>query len=328
MKTKMTELFDLEAPIAQAPMGRCAPPEMAAAVANAGGLGMLGVSWDSLETIESHIKRVSELTDKHIAMNFCLQMDQRERITFALKNGVKIISLFWGDPTPFVDEIKSHGAKLIVSVGSIKNAERAIRAGADALCAQNHEAGGHVYSKVGGFSLTAGVVEVAEDRPVIAAGGITNGRGLASALALGADGVWLGTRFLLSNEAQGHPKYIDVLKNAGHDATVVTELFDLSWPNAPHRIIPNSTYNVWLNKDCKKGESRPGSSDVVAYRGDKPIYRYDEAGPTVDIKGDIEAMPLYAGQGVGLINDIKPVATIVSDIMSEAKETLSQLNHL
>ena len=326
MRTTFTEVFGIENPIAQAPMGRSAPPEMAAAVANAGGLGMLGVSWDSLDTMEEKLGVVASLTPHNIALNFCLEFEQRDRIEFALKKGVKVISLFGGDPSEFADEIKAAGAKLIVTVGDIDAAKHAVQVGADALCAQNWEAGGHIYSKSGGLSLTPSVVDVAEGIPVIVAGGISDGRGLAAALALGADGVWLGTRFLLTKESTAHATYKDVLLAAKSAETVTTEMFDRSWPNAPHRVIKNSTYNNWVEQGKQSGTDRIGFTDVIAQDdSDEAHHRYSEAAPQDGMKGDIEAMALYAGQSVGAISELSTVSEVIASVMAQAHETITGL---
>ncbi len=306
-------------------MGRCAPPAMAAAVANAGGLGMLGVSWDSLPALEQHLRSLSDLTDKDIAFNFCLEMDQNERIQFALDNGVKVFSLFWGDPTPFVDRIKSAGGKVMVSVGSVAHAKRAVAAGADAICAQGFEAGGHVYAQTGGLALIPAIVDAVGDTPVVAAGGFADGRGLAAALSLGAGGIWLGTRFLATTESNAHPDYINRILAAGHDATLVTELFDLSWPRAPHRVIRNSTYDLWESCGKRDGDDRPGSDDIIARRAGQPVYRYDASGPTTDLAGDVEPMAHYAGQSAGFVNAIESCADVVAEIVAEAQSTLAAL---
>lgn len=325
MKTSFMEMFGMSCPIAQAPMGRCAPPEMAAAVANAGGLGMMGVSWDSLETIEDHFRVLSTLTNKDIVFNFCLEMDQDARIQLALDHGVKTISLFWGDATPHVNRIKSAGAKVISSVGSVEDAKRDLDAGVDALCVQGFEAGGHVYSTTGALSLIPAVADLAGDVPLIAAGGFVNGRGLAAALTLGAGAVWMGTRFLASKESFAHPDYVKAILEAGHDCTVSTELFDLTWPDAPHRVIRNSTFDAWEAQGGQtKGADRPGHGEVVAYRGDEPMYRYDESGPNASMTGNVEALALYAGQSVGMIHDVKGCAEIVDDVVSEAEALLGR----
>jgi nitronate monooxygenase len=326
MRTAMTEALGLRFPIAQAPMGRSVPPEMAAAVANAGGLGMLGASWDSLSTIERNLSIISSLTSENIALNFGLEFDQRERISFALKNGVKFISLFGGDPMPFADEIKSAGAKLIVTVGDVDAAKHAVKAGADVICAQNWEAGGHIYSDIGGLSLTPSIVDVADGVPVVVAGGISDGRGLAAALALGADGVWLGTRFLLTKESAAHHEYKKTLLAAQAQDTVKTDLFDLTWPDAPHRVIKNSTYRNWAAAGMLSGSERPGSNDVIVQRGDADLHRYSESAPLNGMTGDIKAMALYAGQSVGAIHELSSVEDVMEELMAGAQKALHRLS--
>src|SRR5438067_536764 len=185
--TAFTRLLDLEVPIVQAPIGPCACPDLAAAVSNAGGLGMLALTWQHPQDIESVIRRTRELTDRPFGVNLILEWEQRERLSACLASGVGVVSFFWGDPAPHVDAVHGAGGRVVHTIGSAEEARRAVDAGVDVLVAQGVEAGGHVWGDIATMPLVPSVVD-AVDVPVLAAGGVGDGRGLAAALALGASG--------------------------------------------------------------------------------------------------------------------------------------------
>jgi nitronate monooxygenase len=162
---------------------------------------------------------------------------------------------------------------------------------------------------------------------VIAAGGIADGRGLAAALALGASGAWIGTRFLASNEVTIHPHYRERLLRATEDDTVyLDELFDIGWPRAPHRVLRNSTVAAWEAAGRPTTGKRPGEGEVIATSKSRgPIVRYRSYTPGADAEGDIDALSLWAGQSVALVHKIQPAAEIVREIDSEAQAILLQL---
>lgn len=305
-------------------MGGAANPALAAAVSNAGGLGMLALSWHPVEALRAEIRATQALTDKPFGINLVLAFPQEARLAAALEEGVRIVSFFWGDPAPFVDRAHAAGALAMTTVGSAAEAKAAADAGVDVIVAQGCEAGGHVWGQVGTLPLVAAVVDAVTPTPVLAAGGISDGRGLAAALALGAGGAWIGTRFLASEEAAIHPLYRERLFAADETATVHTELFDGGWPNAPHRVLRNSTVEAWEAAGCPK-TGRPGEGEVVCQSAFGPMPRYASytAGP--NDTGDIEATSLWAGQGVAGVTRTQPAADIVRDIAAEARTVLGSL---
>jgi NAD(P)H-dependent flavin oxidoreductase YrpB (nitropropane dioxygenase family) len=175
--------------------------------------------------------------------------------------------------------------------------------------------------------LIPAVVDGVSPVPVVAAGGIADGRGLAAALALGAAGAWIGTRFLASEEAAIHPRYRELLLKASENDTVFAEeLFDVRWPKAPHRVLRNKTVEAWEAAGCPPSGKRPGEGEVVATsRTAGPIVRYQSYTPGVDAEGDIEAMSLWAGQSVGLVSKLEPAGNIVHEIADEARLILRRL---
>src|SRR6478672_796591 len=240
METAFTRLIGIQVPIVQAPIGTLTNPRLAAAVSNAGGLGMLALGGAQPDQLRRVVAETHELTDRPFGVNLNLRRPQAERVTAALDAGVRVVSLFWGDPTPHVAAVHAAGAFVTSTVGSSDEARRHADAGVDVIVAQGWEAGGHVWGGVATLPLVPAVVDAVSPVPVVAAGGIADGRGLAAVLALGAAGAWLGTRFLASHEATVHRRYQELLLRGRETDTVyLADLFDVRWPNAPHRTLKN-----------------------------------------------------------------------------------------
>ena len=246
MITAGCERLGIEVPIIQAPMGGAVGPALAAAVSNAGGLGTLALWGADVSRLRQLVRETRALTTKPFAVNLNLEFPQEERLDACLEEGVPVISFFWRDPSGLVARAKSGGATVLHTVSTAAEARHAVASGVDAVVAQGWEAGGHVRGNVATMPLIPAVVDAVGPVPVFAAGGIADGRGLAAALALGASGAWIGTRFLASNEAAIHPRYRERILQATEDDTVyLEELFDIGWPNAPHRVLRNSTVAAW-----------------------------------------------------------------------------------
>src|SRR6056297_473011 len=321
MSTVFCRKFGVEHPIVLAPMGRVGPPELVAAVSNAGGLGLAPLWTDAPDTMRSEIRRIKELTDKPFGVNLNMDFRNEEQLDVCLEEGVEILSLFWGDTGNFVERAKAGGTKVIITASTAASAREAVDLGADAICAQGWEAGGHVEGKVSTMALVPAVVDAVGEVPVIAAGGIADGRGLAAAIALGASAVWIGTRFLAAEEAPVHPVYLQRLLAASEvDTDHYDDLYDLVWPNAPHRALKNSTSEMWEAAGKPPLGERPREGDVLARRPDGvEIPRYASAVAFAALEGEIEPLPLWSGQGVGLVNKVQPAAEIVQEIVKQAK---------
>ena len=327
MRTAICELFGIDIPIIQAPMGGAVDPQLVAAVCNAGGLGTIPLWGEDIDTVRSRIREIKSLTRKPFAVNLNLDFPHEERLEVCLQEHVPVISFFWGSSQEMVSRAKAAGAIVMQTVGSAKEAQVAVQNGADVIVAQGWEAGGHVWGTVATMALVPAVVDAVAPVPVVAAGGIADGRGFAAALALGASGVWVGTRFLASEEVQIHSHYLARIIGACENDTFHAEnLFDIGWSNAPHRVIRNSTVDEWLAAGRPQLGDRRGEGDVIATSklvGE--IVRFQSCTPYPEVEGDIEAMSMWAGQGVGLVKKRQTAAEIVREIDAEATETLKKL---
>jgi nitronate monooxygenase len=327
VRTPVCDLLGIEVPIVQAPIGSASVPALAAAVSEAGALGTIALSWTKPQDVAGLVDGVRAHTTRPFHANILMEWPPEERLEAALAAGAKIVSLTWGDPSAYVERVHAAGALLIGAVGTAEEAKRFADAGVDVICAQGWEAGGHVGSEVATMALVPAVVDAVAPVPVLAAGGIADGRGIAAALALGAHGVWIGTRFLLAEEAPIHPYYRErLLGAAAEDAVYATDLFDVGWQNAPHRALRNTTREHWEAAGSPPPGSRPGEGDEVAVRADGvAIVRYSSAMPLDGISGDIESLSMWSGQGIGLLDRVRPAAEIVRELVAETDAAIAAL---
>jgi nitronate monooxygenase len=330
MKTpnRLCELLGIDIPIIQAPTGSIAGPELVAAVSNAGGLGSMGLTWTPPEEAAAMVRRCRELTDRPFAVNFALAFEP-VGLQAVLEAGAPVITFSWGVPGWHADTVHNAGAILGLQIGN--PAARHMGSDPDFYIWQGMEAGGHVQSTTPLSKMYASecVPEIdgygAYDEPVVAAGGIVDGRGIAEALRHGLLGVMLGTRFVATQESRAHPAYKDLLVQAGTDDTTtsLTICFDGGWPHAPHRVLRNRTLADWEDYGCPPPGRRPGEGKVVAYAASgEPILRYEDTAPREGMTGRIEEMALYAGMGVGRIRDIPPAGELVKRLWRETLEAL------
>jgi nitronate monooxygenase len=315
MRTPVCELLGIEQPIVQAPMS--AVPELAAAVSNAGALGMLALTWST--PAGDVVRQTAALTDCPFGGNLVLASDQHHRLDEALEAGLRIVSLFWGDPATYVEQVHDADGVVLHTVASSEEARRAVASGADVVVAQGWEAGGHVWGQVATLPLVPAVVDAVAPVPVIAAGGIGDARGVAAVLALGAQAAWSGTRFLLAQEMPIHEEYRRRLINASEtDTRWYADLYEVGWPDAPNRSLYNSTAEAWEAAGRPQPGGRPGEGDVIAhFASGEEIVRYEPAAPMVGTTGDIEAISQWAGQSVALARKPQTAAEIVAELVSE-----------
>lgn len=322
ISTRLTQTLGVRHPVVQAGMGGVARAELAAAVSNAGGLGMLGMIRMPADFIREQVQKTRALTDRPFGVNLVPPVAPppgvEAQFEVCLEERVPVISLFWCDPTPFVERCHAAGIIVMLQVGSVEEGRRAVEAGVDIIVAQGMEAGGHVRGSVGLLPLLPTVAEAVSPVPVVAAGGIVEGSGLAAALALGADGVWVGTRFVASEESEAHPDYKKRLLNASDTDTMYTEAFHIGWPpRSPHRVLKNP---------LTEGVGPP-EGPVARVRSQDRIVEvppFASGTPTIHTEGQTELMANYAGQGVGLIREILPAARIVEQMVAEAEAIISR----
>jgi NAD(P)H-dependent flavin oxidoreductase YrpB (nitropropane dioxygenase family) len=323
LQTPFCRELGLTAPVVQAPVGSAATPELVAAVSNAGGLGMLALTWTPPGSVGERIRATRALTDRPFGVNVVLEWDQHERVRACAEESVAVVSTFWGDPRPYVDAIHACGALHIHSVGSAEEALSAVDAGVDVIVAQGWEAGGRVRGEVATLALVPAVADAVRPVPVLAAGGVGDGRGLAAVLVLGAEAAWVGTRFLLAQEASVHDEWRRRIQEASETSTIYSTLFDRGWPGAPHRTLRNSTVQAWERAGRPAAPARPGETDVIARAPDgTPLYRYGLEAPVGGMSGAVEALALYAGQSAGIVNEVLPAAAIVSQLIDDAATAL------
>lgn len=315
--------FGLNIPIIQAPTGSIAGIELAAAVAAAGGMGGMGLTWTPTDKAVGMVEAVRAKTSKLFHVNYALAFAP-DSLPMVLEAGAPCITFSWGNPTPFVERVRSHGALLGIQVTNREGARLAASLGADFLICQGTEAGGHVQATRPLREVLTEVLEVAENIPVFAAGGIANGKQMAEVLLQGALGVVMGTRFVATEESLAHPEYKRRIVEANSDATALTVCFDGGWAYAAHRVLRNSTLEKWEAEGCPPSGKRPGEGEIVGYSDSKAeIFRYEDTAPRKGFTGKIEQMCLYAGTSVEGIDDIYGAGEVVRGVWSEAQEILA-----
>jgi len=331
LKTRVCELFGVEYPIVSAGMGGVASAELAAAVSEAGGLGTIGLAGISREAIHNEVAAARRLTAKPLAANLIAPFLRPGVVETVARLPIQAVTFFWGDARQWADAIgllRERGVKTIWQCGSADEARWACEAGVDAVMAQGVEAGGHVRGIVTTLALVPEVRDAIGDLPLLAAGGIADGRGLAAVLALGADGAVFGTRFLAAVESAAHRQYKQRIVEADATATVHTTLFDIGWPDAPHRVLRTKIVEEWERAGCPQPGNRPGEGQTIAHwrdsKVDVPLVSYTVMPPLDSVEGDFEAMPLYAGQSCSLVREILPAGEIVRKIAAEARAVIEK----
>ena len=311
MKTAVNALFDIEFPIIQAGMIWCSGWELASAVSNAGGLGLLGSGSMYPDVLREQIRKTKASTGKPFGVNLPLLYPQiADHIQIIIEEGVQIVFSSAGNPKTYTPVFKEHGIKVVHVVSSAKFAAKAQDAGCDAVVAEGFEAGGHNgREETTTLCLIPAVVDAVQI-PVIAAGGIHDGRSMAAALALGASGVQVGSRFVASEEASAHEAFKKTVIQTGEGETQLT-LKELT----PVRLIKNPFYNRVMDA-YRKGATTDELSDLLG-RGRAKRGMFE---------GDLTEGELEIGQASALIREILPAAEIVHTMMSDCISTIKGLN--
>ena len=306
-------MLAIEHPILNAPMATVAGARLAAAVSASGGLGLIGGSLRGPEALRSEIRAVRELTDRRVGVGFISHLDDAPDLAaIALDEGISVIAHSFADPTPFVAPAHDAGAVMICQVRTVEEAERAAHVGVDVIVAQGTEAGGHT-GRISTLPLVPAVIDAVAPLPVVAAGGIADARGIAAALVLGADGVWMGTRFEATPEATVSARFRARLLAAGADETVRTPAFDLAikmpWPDGiAMRALRNRFTDEWLGRD----------DDVRAWSPQQS----EEFLATEFTDAEHGVTP--AGESVGVVNEVEAAGDLVRRLAAEVDAILRE----
>lgn len=312
--TRICDLLGIAHPVVLGGMGTATNAALVAAVSNAGGLGTLGTSAFNAPQLDAEIGAIRERTDKPFGVNHLLFQIREDMFQVTLGARPAIAAFAWAkkdqELRDYFQRAHDVGCKVMYMAGEVPEAMRAAEAGADVLVAQGTEAGGHVVW-MASLPLVPMMVKAVAPLPVLSAGGIADGRGLAAALALGADGVLLGTRLMATPEAPIHPNFKEVIvKSDGHD-TVLTEIPDLAsqrvWPGAMSRAQRNKFIERWSGREwALRQNAREVGKQLAAARA----------------AGDVDNASLSFGQDAGLIDSIKSVREVIESIVSEAEEII------
>lgn len=314
IETEFTKLVKCQFPIQQAPMGKgTATPSLASAVANAGGLGMLSLTGYNPDIVESIVRETYKLTTKKVGANFLLYDSIDIESIEAAAELVDVVDFFWGKPDKrLVNIVKQAGAIASWQVGSKEEAVLAQDAGCDFIIAQSIEAGGHVRGKTEIIPFLDEVINAVKI-PVLASGGVGSGASLASVISAGADGVRCGTRFLAAFETAAHPDYVDALIDANSTDTVYTDKFSIGWPDAPHRVLRSSLLAAMSYESQYVGTSTDPNTGQI-----RDIPKFGAVELHKGVKGNIKAMPHWAGITVGCISKRQSVSEIIDEIIFDA----------
>ncbi|HUI26880.1 MAG TPA: nitronate monooxygenase [Candidatus Kryptonia bacterium] len=310
LRTPICDVFGIEYPIVLAGMGGVSMHKLVAAVSNAGGLGVIGGATLDAAGLRREIHLTRELTDKPFAVDLLAPIPDmiRPQMQVVFEENIKIFVAGLAVPQEFIVEMHARGMKVVVMIGKVRHAVKSAQAGADVVAAQGTEAGGHT-GEIGALALVPQVVD-AVNIPVLAAGGIVDGRQLVAALALGAQGVVVGTRFIATPEAQAAPKYREAIVRSTEADTVRTRCYT----GKPARTIRNPYNESW---ERRTNEIQPFPMQVMTSVREGVM---DYMGNQGEADPDRYFMP--AGQGMGLIREIKPAAEVIADIVREAEEVL------
>lgn len=311
---KLLQDYGLKYPIFQAAPGGI---DLAIAIANAGGMGAVSLSWVSPEAATDIVTRMNAETEGSYYANYVLHFPPNS-LDAALAAGCPIVQFSWGLPSAeMVSKIRTAGARFGVQVSSKLGAEMALELKPDFLIAQGLEAGGHVQATSSLATALQEILDVAGEIPVIASGGISTGADIRSVIHAGAAGAILGTRLMATQESKGHQTYKDALVSAGDASTTYTNCFNENW-DATHRVLKNDTFHNWEAAGCPLTGNKPGEGEIVATHPQfGGVTRYAIMYPVAGHEGDLEDLAMYAGQGVGTVNDVPRAADLITRLWDE-----------
>jgi enoyl-[acyl-carrier protein] reductase II len=321
LRTAVCENLGIEVPIMQAAIWPATSPELVAAVCEAGGLGSIGSVFESAESVGGQMARVRELTDRPFAINHVVPLLDEEAFEATLEAKPAVVSLALGDPGDLVDRVHDTGAKVIHQVHTVEQARRVAGLGVDAIIAQGSEAGGQGMALgVGAMALIPQVVDAVDPIPVLAAGGVADGRGLAAALVLGAQGANVGTKFLASEEASADESWKRAILEAESENVVRFEVFKESLPSRSDRAY-ETVPRVMRTAFVEEWEGRPEEARREAERLRAELMS------AIRQRRPHELLP-FTGQTAGIVHDILPAAEIVRAMVTEAEQALERASAL
>src|SRR6516162_4411632 len=311
LETTFTKLVGCSVPIQQAGMGGAATPELAAAVSDAGGLGMVNMVMVPAAEVATAVAGLAKATSGPVGINFLIPFLDVAAVDAAAPH-CRVVDFFYGDPQAgLVERVHAAGALADWQVGTADEAKAAVQAGCDFVVAQGVEAGGHLRGTVGLLALLDEVLGAVE-APVLAAGGIGSPRAMAAALAAGAAGVRVGTRFVATVESGAHPAYSEALVKASAADTVITTAFSGMWPDAPHRALRSAVAAVEAFEGETVGEMEMGPTRMAIPKGSVPS-------PTKQTTGAIAAMALYAGESVSNVTQVQSAGDVIRELADGAE---------
>ena len=332
LPTRITRQYGAVHPVVSAGMGFVAStPDLPIAVTNAGGIGSLGAALIPADGTRLLIRAIAAATaGRPYNVNLITPYVLPGQIEVCAEEAVPIVSFHWGNPPrETIDRLHAAGCRVWEQVGSVEAAGRAVESGVDLVVAQGSEAGGHNFATLPTLVLVPAVVDAVAPAPVLAAGGIADGRGLAAALVLGAEGAWVGTRFVATREANAHEEYRSRLVEAVGTDTVRTSVLGPDMPGFnPYRVLRNPLITEYEGREAElprdlSGEPQVGSTLIGAQR--VPIHRFSNLIPTPDTEGDLSLMAMPAGEGVGLVRSVVDAAQVVEDMVREAAAALGRV---
>lgn len=328
--TRFTARFGCKHPFACAGMAFAGMTELARAVCRGGGVGAIGAGLVPAEPLRGLIHEMRKENSAPFNVNFLTVFDNDAPIRICAEERVPIVSFHWGHPSgQHIKLLRDAGVSVWEQVGSVEAARRAADDGIEVIVAQGSEAGGHNYGALPTLALVPAVVDAVAPSLVLAAGGIADGRGVAAALALGADGVWVGSRMVATRESSVHPEHKRRLVAATGEQTVLSGIFGPEMPHFnPMRVLRNRIVedcNDRLNEVPTRRDDLPEIGRTRLFGQDLPLHKFDAILATEATKADWEEMPWLGGQGIGLIHDIPPATEAIDRMMAEAQAILSRL---
>ena len=331
LRTRITEQYGLKVPFIGAGMAFVATTPLVRAVCSAGGMGVVGSAAMPPDVLRDAIRDVKAAGPAAYGVDIIARFSGVEHIEVCIDEKAPVVVFFWDDPPDdWLTRLRAAGVQVWFQVGSVAEAIAARRRGAQALVVQGSEAGGHNRAEAAIFSLLPAVVDVAGPVPVIAAGGVADGRAVAAALALGAEAVWVGTRLVASFEANAHPQYKERVVAAGVGDTARHLIFGPEFPDASTRGLRNRIVRQWEGRDDPPPYKAASEAELPVigqarfFGQEIPMKRFCGFPPTAEATGDLEEMSLLAGESVGQTKRLISVADIIGEMIEDAEAVIRE----